>query len=249
MTEHFFDHDRLDVYRLSVEYVANAFDSSRSLDGLHRHARDQWLRAAQSIPLNIAEGNGKRSLKDRARFLGIARSSALECAAIQDVLVVSGGLIREADCELKSKLVRIVEMLTRMEMKFDGVSESPSDYNTSSDYEHPVFGRLEKSHDIPAINMHWWTGVILFPLTKTDVIIELHGTPIGPSEIQQHSFTQLLSGCRTLIESATSYDFESLALHNWELKKIVIFANGHMDLRLKSTTKSTVFMQMKTLCF
>lgn len=82
MAEYFFDHDRLDVYCLSIEYVANAFDSSRSLEGLHPHARDQWLRAAQSIPFNIAEGNGKRSLKDRARYLDIARGSALECAAI-----------------------------------------------------------------------------------------------------------------------------------------------------------------------
>jgi four helix bundle protein len=136
MTDHFFDHDRLDVYRLSIEYVAKAFDTSRSLEGLHRHARDQWLRAAQSIPLNIAEGNGKRSLKDRARYLDIARGSALECAAIQDVLVVSGGLSREKDQELKSRLVRIVAMLTRMAMKFDGVSESPSEYNQSGDYEH-----------------------------------------------------------------------------------------------------------------
>jgi four helix bundle protein len=76
MTDYLFDHDRLDVYRLSIEYVANAFERSSELSGLHRHARDQWLRAAQSIPLNIAEGNGKRSLKDRARFLDIARGSA-----------------------------------------------------------------------------------------------------------------------------------------------------------------------------
>ena len=136
MTEYFFDHDRLDVYRLSIEYVAASFASSRSLEGLHRHVRDQWLRAAQSIPLNIAEGNGKRSLKDRARFLDIARGSALECAAIQDVLVVSGGVSRETDHELKSKLFRIVAMLTRMAMKFDGVSESLSVYNQSADYEH-----------------------------------------------------------------------------------------------------------------
>ncbi len=135
MMEAIFDHERLDVYRLSVEYVAIAFESSRSLEGLHRHARDQWLRAAQSIPLNIAEGNGKRSLKDRARFLDIARGSALECAAIQDVLVVSGGLKLETSFELKSMLVRIVAMRTRMAMKFDGVLESLSDYNQSVDYE------------------------------------------------------------------------------------------------------------------
>jgi four helix bundle protein len=135
MTQYLFDHDRLDVYRLSIDYVASAFDSSRSLEGLHRHARDQWLRAAQSIPLNIAEGNGKRSLKDRARFLDIARGSALECAAIQDVLVVSGGLTRETSCELKSKLVRIVAMLTRMAMNFDGVSETRSEYH-ADEHEH-----------------------------------------------------------------------------------------------------------------
>ena len=137
MTQYLFDHDRLDVYRLSIDYVASAFDSSRSLEGLHRHARDQWLRAAQSIPLNIAEGNGKRSLKDRARFLDIARGSALECAAIQDVLVVSGGLKRETSIELKSKLVRIVAMLTRMAMNFDGVSETQCEYYADEhEYEH-----------------------------------------------------------------------------------------------------------------
>ena len=102
MTEHFFDHDRLDVYRLSIEYVATAFDSSRSMEGLYRHAR----------------------------------GSALECAAIQDVLVVSGGMSWETDHESKSKLVRIVAMLTRMAMKFDGISESLREYNQSGDYEH-----------------------------------------------------------------------------------------------------------------
>ncbi len=37
MTEYLFDHDRLDVYRVSIRYVANAFDTSRLLAGLHRH--------------------------------------------------------------------------------------------------------------------------------------------------------------------------------------------------------------------
>ncbi len=88
MNEPIFDHERLDVYRLSIEYVAFSYRIAKSLTGMNRPARDQWLRAAQSIPLNIAEGNGKQSLKDKNRFFEIARGSALECASIHDVLVV-----------------------------------------------------------------------------------------------------------------------------------------------------------------
>ncbi len=79
-----FDHERLDVFRLSTDYVARPFEAAQSLTGLCRHACDQWLRAAQSFRVGIAEDNGKRSLKDRARFLDMVRGSALKCAAIQD---------------------------------------------------------------------------------------------------------------------------------------------------------------------
>jgi hypothetical protein len=41
MAEHLFDHDRLDVYRLSIEYVATAFDTARSLEEPNRSARGQ----------------------------------------------------------------------------------------------------------------------------------------------------------------------------------------------------------------
>jgi len=140
MNETIFDHDRLDVYCLSIEYVSSAFDLGKSLQGLHRHARDQWLRAAQSIPLNIAEGNGKRSLKDRARFFDIARKLSFECAAIQDVLVASGGMDDTTSRELKSKLKRIVSMLTRMAMKIDAVAESSRYYTSAIDYEHEHCG-------------------------------------------------------------------------------------------------------------
>jgi four helix bundle protein len=147
-----FDHERLDVYRLAIAYVARSFEASRSLDGLHRHARDQWLRAAQSIPLNIAEGNGKRSLRDRARFLDIARGSALECAAIQDVLVATSGITEEGDSAMKAILHRIVAMLTRMALKFDGVAEPSTEYYAEfdSDYEQRFAGHERRIDDSPA---------------------------------------------------------------------------------------------------
>ena len=46
MAEPIFDHERLDVYRLSIEYVAFSYYLANTLAGSNRHARDQWLRAA-----------------------------------------------------------------------------------------------------------------------------------------------------------------------------------------------------------
>jgi four helix bundle protein len=109
-----FSHDRLDVYRLSLEYVAWAISLCRKLSGEHRYSKDQLMRASQSIPMNIAEGNGKGTRRDKARFFEIARGSALECAAIQDVLEVTNGLAPEQSEKGKALLVRVVSMLTKL---------------------------------------------------------------------------------------------------------------------------------------
>jgi hypothetical protein len=74
MPEATFDHERLDVYRLSIGYLAFSYQIAKSLGGTKRQARDQWLRAAQSIPRNIAEGNGKQISKtkvDSSKSLGV----------------------------------------------------------------------------------------------------------------------------------------------------------------------------------
>ena len=123
-----FDHERLDVYRLSIEYVAFSYRIAKGLTGVHRAARDQWLRAAQSIPLNIAEGNGKQSLKDKNRFFEIARGSALECASIHDVLRVCDAIDRESNRHGKSELKRIVSMLTRLIQRSQSVAEDAFEY-------------------------------------------------------------------------------------------------------------------------
>lgn len=107
-------HEKLDVYRLAIDYVAWVFEKAGNLNGVHRPARDQWLRASQSIPLNIAEGNGKTAEADRRRFFEIARGSALECAAIQDVLVVGKALLETDSQERKAELDRMAAMLSRL---------------------------------------------------------------------------------------------------------------------------------------
>lgn len=80
-----FDHEKLNVYQQSIRFVAWFTDLLESIPkSIAVH--DQLDRASTSVPLNIAEGNGKSTPKDRCRFLDTARGSALECAACLDVL-------------------------------------------------------------------------------------------------------------------------------------------------------------------
>jgi four helix bundle protein len=109
-----FSHEKLDVYKIAIEYTKWAFAVGKNMSGAHRHARDQLFRASQSIPLNIAEGNGKATEADRRHFFEIARGSTLECAAIQDVLEVCGAIRLEENRAGKDLLDRIAAMLTKI---------------------------------------------------------------------------------------------------------------------------------------
>jgi four helix bundle protein len=105
---------RLDVYRCAIEFMALC---EPLLDGLPRgHAAlsDQLRRAAMSIPLNIAEAQGRTGDADRARTYAIARGSAMECAAVLDVCRALG-VIEEAEHRRGSDLIeRVVSMLTKL---------------------------------------------------------------------------------------------------------------------------------------
>ena len=126
-----FGHEQLDVYRVAIEYVAWAYRLCEELQG-HRNAKDQLLRASQAIPLNIAEGNGKATGGDRHRYFDIARGSALECGAAQDVPEACGAILPQANAEGEQRLDRIVAMLTRLGRRGYAVGEEAPAYRTQT---------------------------------------------------------------------------------------------------------------------
>ena len=106
-------HERLDVYQRAIEFTAWAHELLHVLSpGLA--ARSQLERASTSIPLNLAESNGKLTEGDRARFLQIALGSTLECSATLDVLTAKGVVGRNRVEDGKELLERIVSMLMAM---------------------------------------------------------------------------------------------------------------------------------------
>jgi four helix bundle protein len=108
--ECWFDHEKLEVYREAITFIAWL---SGLLDEIGRvgDVKDQLDRASTSIALNIAEGNGKYTPKDRCRFFDTAHGSALECAAGLDILVAKAKSTPD-DIRLgKESLQRIVRMV------------------------------------------------------------------------------------------------------------------------------------------
>ena len=109
-----FSHEKLIVYQRSIAFVAWANQLQDCLPSGSQAVRNHLDKASISVPLNIAEGNGKRSYADRARFLQIAQGSAVECAACLDVIVAQK-LKTQADIdEGKQALEQIVNMLFKL---------------------------------------------------------------------------------------------------------------------------------------
>jgi four helix bundle protein len=106
-------HEKLDVYQLAIKFTAASLAISDNIPKGYASLCDQLRRASMSVPLNIAEGVGKPSGADAARFHAIARGSAMECAAILDVVVVLQGSCLQIE-RAKEMVQRIVEMLSKM---------------------------------------------------------------------------------------------------------------------------------------
>jgi four helix bundle protein len=105
-----FDHEKLKVYQAAIRFVAWATELIAQIPS-KAAVKDQPDRASTSIPLNIAEANGKFAIRDRCRFLDFARGSALECAACLDVIVAKSLLANSAVESGKAQLLEIVSML------------------------------------------------------------------------------------------------------------------------------------------
>jgi four helix bundle protein len=104
------DHEKLEVYQSALEFISWTLPLLERLPA-NASVRNQLDRASTSVPLNIAEGNGKFTSPDRCRFFDNARGSALESAACLDVMVAKGFFGADETQNGKAMLVKIVSML------------------------------------------------------------------------------------------------------------------------------------------
>ena len=136
-----FDHERLEVYQLELQFlswVTDLLDEVReSKSPRVREVSDQLDRASLSSLLNTAEGNAKRYPQLRFRYFGDARGSAIECAACLDALVAKRLSTAMRVHKGKEMLVRIVQMLTKLAPEpANHVRELRTKYGGTADYDY-----------------------------------------------------------------------------------------------------------------
>lgn len=84
---------------------------------------DQLFRASLSIPLNIAEGNGRWHKGDKRNFFWIARGSVFECVPLVQLLQRSQ-FITESECAtLYAKLEELSKMVTGLVQRFESTEK------------------------------------------------------------------------------------------------------------------------------
>jgi len=137
----YFDHEKLHVYQESLKFIEWISGILEKLN-IKTSVRDQLDRASVSLVLNIAEGNGKSSIKDRCRFFEIARGSALECAAGLDILKIKNQIEENQLSNGKEKLHLIVSMLVKLNQSLlnriaeNGIEYEVSDVSNESEHEY-----------------------------------------------------------------------------------------------------------------
>ncbi len=108
------DHTKLDAYQRSLDLLALIDQVHELMPPGRSHLKDQLDRAATSIVLNTAEGAGEFSKDEKQRFYRIARRSAVETAAILDILERRKAVPAATLASARAMVVRVVSMLARL---------------------------------------------------------------------------------------------------------------------------------------
>lgn len=89
-----FEFQNLGVYKQAKAFHLESKQLINDIK-LDKITRDQFYRASLSIMLNIAEGSGRMSKRDRRHFFVISRGSVFESAAIIDTLYESNSINKD----------------------------------------------------------------------------------------------------------------------------------------------------------
>jgi len=109
-----FDFEKLQVYQKAKINHKNLIKFLKHNKEISKSTRDQLSRASESVVLNIAEGAGKFSKKDKANFYLIARGSVFECVSVLQILLDQQLIHDTIYQDFYNNFEEIAKILTKM---------------------------------------------------------------------------------------------------------------------------------------
>ena len=108
-----FQFERLEVWQKSKQLVMNTYRMLEKFPKYEQYALcDQLRRAVISIPSNIAEGNGRTSVKEQIHFLEIAFGSLMEVYCQLNIASELGYISVEEFNKIKDDILEISRMIS-----------------------------------------------------------------------------------------------------------------------------------------
>ena len=106
----------LGVYRKAYDLVLRVYTRTKGLPRDEQYGlQSQMRRAAVSIPLNMAEGYGKKAGdKETKRFLSMARGSCCEMDVLLNLCIDLEYMAKPEGQELVAAYTEVGKMLTRL---------------------------------------------------------------------------------------------------------------------------------------
>jgi four helix bundle protein len=107
-----FDFERLQVYQKALDFIDKVFRIEKDLPKEYRYSLGaNLIRAGLSISNNLAEGNGKKSRKEKIRYFSVSLGSCRECISVFNVLGRQKLILDDKYNELRSDAKEITSMI------------------------------------------------------------------------------------------------------------------------------------------
>lgn len=104
--------EKLEVYQKALDFADQIASATEKFPRGYYFLVDQLNRAALSIAINLAEGNGRFTKADRKHFFIIARGSVQECVPLLEIAQRRGLIEERAALAYRERFEIIARMMS-----------------------------------------------------------------------------------------------------------------------------------------
>ena len=113
-----FAFQKLEVYRLSVDFVKGVYSLINTFPDTERFALCSQIRRAAVIPSNIAEGVSRISDKEKAHYIEISYGSLMEVFCQMEIAKELGYITDGQFEEIEEKVERLSKLLSTLRHRY-----------------------------------------------------------------------------------------------------------------------------------